>query len=363
MIEYLCPCFFPREPEGELEKELISSTDSATQNVALKALAYHPPGIPPISFFERDDWDSLHDRDIRYLRRPISSFERDDRDLFLQKPPAADELSCPYEEYLDPSHYEIIGCLGEKLPKSCVCHVVHKASGKQFALKEGKLDNICHKRELEIFQKCSHPNIVKCYAHFEKNHYLYILLELAEGDLLSLAQGPLLSEEAIRSYFKQIVNAVAYLHEQKIVHRDIKLENILLFKDGVVKLTDFGHAKKIEHSGRHSPRGTIHYAAPELLLSNPYDHRVDFWSLGATLYLLAFNTFPFHGTSDNEIYRKVLTQKIFIYPKANRSPMLVHLIETLMARNLELRISKCEEILSHPWMVNQAKESPNFSTT
>ncbi len=278
MIEYLCPCFFPREPEGELEKELISSIDSTTQNVALKALAYHPPGIPPISFFERDDWDSLHDRDIRSPRVPISSFENDEEDLFLQKPPAAAELICPYEEYLDPSRYEIIRCLGENPPKSYVCHVVHKASDKQFVLKKKRLDSVYLNREVEIFQKCSHPNIVKCYAYFKKDDYVYTLLELAESDLFSLARGPSLSEEEIHSYFKQIVSAVAYLHAQEIVHRDIKPENVLLFKDGVVRLTDFEAAKKIEYSGKHTPRNTLRYAAPELVLLNPYDHRVDFWS-------------------------------------------------------------------------------------
>ncbi len=82
-----------------------------------------------------------------------------------------------------------------------------------------------------------------------------------------------------------------------------------------------------------------------------------FGRLGATLYFLAFNRPPFDGKDKYEIYQNVLTQKLSIYTKANRSPMLVHLIAKLMARNLELRISKCEEILSHPWMEGFKKKS------
>jgi fused-like protein len=121
--------------------------------------------------------------------------------------------------------------------------------------------------------------------------------------------------EEIRNYFKQIVSALLYLNDNRIVHRDLKPQNILI-RDGVVKLCDFGFARKMSAATicLHSLKGTPLYIAPEIISEKPYNHKIDIWSLGIIIYELHTGVPPFHADTYYKLLPKILHDKVK-YPK------------------------------------------------
>ena len=161
---------------------------------------------------------------------------------------------------------------------------------------------------MEIMKVCQHPNIVRIYDTFENLDYIYIVLELLNGgDLFEYLEKRdfKIGENRARSLMHSLTTALFYLHSYGIVHRDIKLENILMTDNsdvGEPKLMDFGLSKMIgPNEFCNEPFGTIGYAAPELLSDQPYDKRVDIWSLGVVLFILLTGHTPFNGDSDQTL--------------------------------------------------------------
>jgi serine/threonine protein kinase len=184
---------------------------------------------------------------------------------------------------------------------------VHKAvensTGKYYAIKMMPLNRNTSQKyreqllaEVETQQSLNHPNIIRCHGSFEKNDTIYVVLELApDGDLYSILSGRL-TEDKIRTIFKEIVSAVKFIHEKGIVHRDIKPENILVNWEGNFKLGDFGWACRhtdCEAAGGHA--GTLEYMSPECLNKQRHSFPTDIWSLGVLLYELFHNKEPFEG--------------------------------------------------------------------
>ncbi|XP_066444753.1 hormonally up-regulated neu tumor-associated kinase-like [Eleutherodactylus coqui] len=141
-------------------------------------------------------------------------------------------------------------------------------------------------REIKIQKMIQHPNIVPLYEAYETGSSYYLVMELCEGgDLLDkLSEKNKIEEREAKSYIRQIVTAVEHLHRKGIVHRDIKLENILLDDESNIKLVDFGLSNTISYYGLcpqplRTQCGTRAYAAPELLMGKPYDAKVDVWSM------------------------------------------------------------------------------------
>ncbi|XP_072100092.1 testis-specific serine/threonine-protein kinase 6 [Mobula birostris] len=173
-------------------------------------------------------------------------------------------------------------------------------------------------RELDILRGIKHPHIVQVFEFIEVcNGKLYIVMEQAATDLLQLIQnrGHIPNHEA-RHFFSQIACAVKYLHERKIVHRDLKCENILLTEDMQVKITDFGFGKKI-HSSPHLSStycGSAAYAPPEVLMGVPYDpKKYDIWSVGIVLYVIVTGCMPFDDSNISKLPKS--QQKGVVYPE------------------------------------------------
>ncbi|CAL8348966.1 testis-specific serine/threonine-protein kinase 6 [Gadus morhua] len=173
-------------------------------------------------------------------------------------------------------------------------------------------------RELTILRTVSHDHIVRLHELIDSTSgRLYIVMELAATDLLErIQQVGRLPEELARTYFTQIVSAVCYLHQNNIVHRDLKCENILLTVGNEVKITDFGFGRFLEGPSDLSSTfcGTPLYAPPEVLLGNHYDpKKSDIWSIGVILYVMLTACMPY---DDSNAIRLVRAQRApMAYPE------------------------------------------------
>ncbi len=196
----------------------------------------------------------------------------------------------------------------------------HKSTKIQYALKTLQLHQIRDdpdaykqlKDEIDILKALDHPNIVRLEEVYETNDFMYLILELCTGgemlDRLNSQRGYRYTEQVAADYIKTMVNAVRYIHEHNITHRDLKLENFLLqdpTPESDLKLIDFGLSRHFKKSEKMNvPVGTPYYVAPEVLKGN-YDEKCDMWSLGVITYMLLSGTPPFPGNSENDILNKV----------------------------------------------------------
>ncbi|KAI9230564.1 MAG: kinase-like domain-containing protein [Piptocephalis tieghemiana] len=164
-------------------------------------------------------------------------------------------------------------------------------------------------REAAILQLLHHPNIVRLWDFVAQPRHFFLFFEYVSGGQLLdyiIAHGRL-PESVARKFLRQMASAVEYCHEHSVVHRDLKIENVLLTPEGKVKLIDFGL------SNLYSPRshlrtfcGSLYFAAPELLCARPYTGpEVDVWSLGVVLYVLVCGRVPFDDQSMPVLHAKI----------------------------------------------------------
>uniref|UniRef100_A0A8C5WFG2 non-specific serine/threonine protein kinase n=1 Tax=Leptobrachium leishanense TaxID=445787 RepID=A0A8C5WFG2_9ANUR len=153
----------------------------------------------------------------------------------------------------------------------------------------------------------------------------------------------------VRDVSAQLVSALYYLHSHRILHRDMKPQNILLGKDGTVKLCDFGFARELSLDTLmvRSIKGTPLYMSPELVLERPYDHRSDLWALGCIVYELLVGTPPFYTHSIFQLV-SIITQQAVRWPR-DVSPELKSFLQGLLTKDSTLRLS-WPELLRHPFI-------------
>ncbi|KAJ0577416.1 putative protein kinase ULK-Fused family [Helianthus annuus] len=155
----------------------------------------------------------------------------------------------------------------------------------KFILKHGKSKNDIQnlRQEIEILRKLKHENIIQMLDSFESPQEFCVVTEFAQGELFEILEDDqCLPEDEVQKIAKQLVSALHYLHSNRIIHRDMKPQNILICAGGVVKLCDFGFARAMSNNTvvLRTHKGTPLYMAPELVREKPYDHTVDLWALG-----------------------------------------------------------------------------------
>nr|CAD7260587.1 unnamed protein product [Timema shepardi] len=167
-------------------------------------------------------------------------------------------------------------------------------------------------REIEVVKGLKHQNLIRFLQAIETTHRVYIVMELAEnGSLLDIIRRDTYIDEVRASrWFQQLVDGVDYCHENGVVHRDIKCDNLLMDIDDNIKLSDFGFAR-----GHMKPRngvaplsdtfcGSYAYASPEILRQVPYEPQLsDIWSMGVVLYAIVFGRLPFDDTNYNHLLK------------------------------------------------------------
>ena len=204
--------------------------------------------------------------------------------------------------------------LGKLLGKGAfgIVILVHRLiDGQTYAMKQVRISQLTDKEkqnslnEIRILASLSHKNIIGYKDAFfdENSKTLNIVMEYADnGDMsqkikYNLKHGLIFRENIIWNYLIQILEGLHYLHENNIIHRDLKSANIFLMKDGTVKIGDLNVSKIAKIGMAYTQTGTPYYASPEIWLDRPYDFKSDVWSLGCILYELCQLKPPFRGTS------------------------------------------------------------------
>jgi aurora kinase len=205
-----------------------------------------------------------------------------------------------------------------------------------------------NKKEIEIHSSLHHDNIVPVLLSFSgQNLNQYLIMEYQSGgDMFDYIRnnGPLDDEKAGK-WILSIMKATDYCHQKGIIHRDIKLENILINETGNVKLTDFGWA--FQNSTSNGLCGTDEYISPEMLLGYEYDYKIDIWCIGIVLYEITVGRPPFYHPNRSLLKRKILKNKIK-YP-FNFSPDAESLINQLLRSDPIHRI-ELSEAMKHPFI-------------
>lgn len=218
-----------------------------------------------------------------------------------------------------------------------------------------ELDNI--KQEIRTLRSLKYPNIVRLYDVKKFQNRIYIFMEFCnQGDLRSFITKNELSEDEVLYYFSQIINGFRHIHRKKIIHRDIKPENILM-NNNVIKIADFGFAKKVNGDTNTSFKGTPLTMSPQILEGVNYSDKTDIYSLGVTLYFMFFKAFPFSATNLIQLVKILKEKKIPNFEKEGvvLSESTKELILSMLKYEETERID-WEDLFQHP-KVQMKKET------
>ena len=228
--------------------------------------------------------------------------------------------------------------------------------------------------ETDLMKKLNHPNVTKILEMFEDDEYILIAMEYINGgNLFSFVKKRRkLSEKTAKFLFRQIILGIKHIHSKKIVHRDIKLENILIDLNNNIKICDFGIGRILKNEKQllYDKCGTPMYMAPEILLSSKtkgYEgFPVDIWSSGISLYIMLSGTLPFNlkNNESSDISEESNNNIELQYSIINKEPKKIEkisdeardLLKGLLNKNPRKRLT-IEQILNHPWLMENSKKN------
>ncbi|WPG98364.1 kinase-like protein [Acrodontium crateriforme] len=245
------------------------------------------------------------------------------------------------------SHFRLLRVVG-KGAFGKVRIVERKDTGLQFALKYIRKDEVVRSesvrniiRERRMLQHLNHPFLVNLRYSFQDMEYLYIVVDLMSGgDLRFHITRKTFTEEAVRFWIAELACALRYVHKQRIVHRDVKPDNVLLDFEGHVHLADFNVASDYKPGKPLTSRsGTLAYLAPEVYLGQGYGTEVDWWSLGVLFYECIYNKRPFEGNNHEQLMNSIVKAEP---PFPNTNPPVSnpckHAVSSLLERDKSQRI-------------------------
>eukprot|EP00051_Salpingoeca_urceolata_P026889 m.479156 g.479156 ORF g.479156 m.479156 type:complete len:475 (-) comp21344_c0_seq1:90-1514(-) len=239
--------------------------------------------------------------------------------------------------------------------------VQHKTSKKVFAMKLLHKSMVLDKGELvhtltenAVLAKCSHPFLTSLSYSFQTADRLCFVMEYVNGGevFYHLRREKKFSEPRTQFYIAEISLAIKYLHENNIIYRDLKLENLLLDREGHIKITDFGLCKKDMPSGSATSTfcGTPDYLAPEVLEESEYGLAVDWWGVGAVMYEMLTGQLPFSGNDYDELFENILRKPLEL-PAV--SPSAQDILSKLLDKDPRKRLGggagDGDDVLSHPF--------------
>ncbi|XP_059495853.1 serine/threonine-protein kinase N2 isoform X2 [Stegostoma tigrinum] len=229
----------------------------------------------------------------------------------------------------------------------------YKKSGQLFAIKALKKGDIvardevdslmCEKRIFETVNISNHPFLVNLFACFQTpEHVCFVMEYTAGGDLMMHIHADVFSEPRAVFYSACVVLGLQFLHDNKIVYRDLKLDNLLLDTEGYVKIADFGLCKEDMGYGERTSTfcGTPEFLAPEVLTDTSYTRAVDWWGLGVLIYEMLVGESPFPGDDEEEVFDSIVNDEVR-YPRF-LSTEAIAVMRRLLRRNPERRLGSSE---------------------
>ncbi|XP_036054131.1 ribosomal protein S6 kinase-related protein isoform X2 [Onychomys torridus] len=206
------------------------------------------------------------------------------------------------------------------------------------------------KEEVSIQRQVNHPFVHSLGDSWQGRRHLFIMCSYCSMDLYSLwSAGGGFPEASIRLFAAELVLVLCYLHDMGIIHRDVKMENILLDERGHLKLTDFGLSRRLSQGARaYTICGTLQYMAPEVLSGGPYNHTADWWSLGVLLFSLATGKFPVAAERDHVTMLASVTHCESEIP-ASITQELSLLLHELLCQNPLHRLRHLHHFRVHPF--------------
>jgi len=224
-----------------------------------------------------------------------------------------------------------------------------------------KAENL--KTETSLLQRINHQNIVKLIDICDTKETLFIVMELMEGGELyeEIVKRKSFTEKDASFIMFQLLSALEYLHERDIVHRDLKLENLLLTKPESldIKLADFGLSKVFTGEAMQTACGTPYYVAPEILTGDGYNKKIDTWAAGVLLYVLLSGRLPYSGETDVDLFQAIIeTELVWKKPQFDTvSDEAKDLIQNLMNKDPGTRLD-ASQALKHPFITNNNNTNP-----
>ncbi|UPX16894.1 Non-specific serine/threonine protein kinase [Ascochyta rabiei] len=263
--------------------------------------------------------------------------------------------------------YQLGDCLGKGAFGS-VYRALNWGTGETVAIKQVRLENLGAadlknmEMEIDLLKNLNHPNIVKYHGFVRSSESLYIILEYCEnGSLHSICKNfGKFPENLVALYMSQVLHGLLYLHEQGVIHRDIKGANILTTKEGLVKLADFGVATKQSGLDQSSVVGTPYWMAPEVIELSGATTSSDIWSVGCTVIELIEGKPPYHKLQPMQALFRIVNDEHPPIP-GSASPLLREFLMECFQKNPTLRIS-AKRLLKHPWILSAKRTVPAVPT-
>uniref|UniRef100_K7FUG1 non-specific serine/threonine protein kinase n=1 Tax=Pelodiscus sinensis TaxID=13735 RepID=K7FUG1_PELSI len=239
-----------------------------------------------------------------------------------------------------------------------VCIAREKHSGRQVAVKMMDLRKQQRREllfnEVVIMRDYQHVNVVEMYKSYLVGEELWVLMEFLQGGALTdIVSQIRLNEEQIATVCESVLQALAYLHSQGVIHRDIKSDSILLTLDGRVKLSDFGFCAQISKDvpKRKSLVGTPYWMAPEVISRAPYTTEVDIWSLGIMVIEMVDGEPPYFSDSPVQAMKRLRDSSPPKLKNSHKtSPVLRDFLERMLTRD-PLERATAQELLDHPFLL------------
>lgn len=244
-----------------------------------------------------------------------------------------------------------------------VVMATHKQNGRQVAIKKMNLKKQQRKEllfnEVVIMRDFVHPNIVKMFESYLVGEELWVMMEFLDGgSLTDIINKNKMSEIQIATVCHACLNALAYLHSNGVIHRDIKSDSILLLRDGTIKLSDFGFCAQVtlDQQRRRSLVGTPYWMPPEIIARLPYSIEVDIWSLGIMVIEMVDTEPPYFNEPPLLAMRRIRDMPPPKLKNNKVSSRLIGFLDLMLVRDVMKRASAAE-LLLHPFLRQGAHHS------